>query len=131
LILRAHASFDYIDSAAVDPGQALHELGGARVIVATAASGASMTPLVDGLGLRGKLIVVGAAADPIEVTTGSLIFGGRSIEGSLTRTPSENEENLAFALSNDVHPMVERVPRDRQPRPTPGCGPARPASAWC
>ena len=72
-----------------------------------------MTPLVDGLGLRGKLVVVGAATDPIEVTTGSLIFGGRSIEGSLTGTPSENEENLAFALSNDVRPMVERVPLEQ------------------
>ena len=112
LALKLGAS-EYIDSAAVDPGKALQELGGARVIVATAASGASMTPLVDGLGLRGKLIVVGAANDPIEVTTGSLIFGGRSIEGSLTGTPSENEENLTFALSNDIRPMVERVPLEQ------------------
>jgi propanol-preferring alcohol dehydrogenase len=104
---------DYIDSSAVDPGRALQELGGARVIVATAASGASMTPLVDGLGIRGRLIVIGAANDPIEVLTGSLIFGGRTIEGSLTGTPSENEQNLAFALSNDVRPMVERVPLAR------------------
>jgi propanol-preferring alcohol dehydrogenase len=112
LALKLGAS-EYIDSAAVDPGKALQELGGARVIVATAASGASMTPLVDGLGVRGKLIVVGAATDPIEVTTGSLVFGGRSIEGSLTGTPSENEENLAFALGNDVRPMVERVPLEQ------------------
>jgi alcohol dehydrogenase, propanol-preferring len=104
---------DYIDSSAVDPAKALHELGGARVIVATAASGASMTPLIDGLGLRGKLIVVGAANDPLEVTTGSLIVGGRSIEGSLTGTPSENEENIAFALANDVRPIVERVPLEQ------------------
>lgn len=98
---------EYIDSAAVDPGKALQALGGATVIVATAASGASMTPLVDGLAVRGRLIVVGAADDPIEVSTGSLIFGGRSIEGSLTGTPSENEENLAFSLANGVRPMVE------------------------
>jgi propanol-preferring alcohol dehydrogenase len=104
---------DYVDSSAVDPGKALQELGGARAIVATAANGASMSALVDGLGLRGKLIVVGAANDPIEVSTGSLIFGGRSIEGSLTGTPSENEENLVFALSNDVRPMVERVPLEQ------------------
>ena len=104
---------EYIDSAAVDPGRALQELGGAKVIVATAASGASMTPLVDGLTLRGRLIVVGAANDPIEVNTGSLIFGGRSIAGSLTGTPSENEENLAFSLANDVRPLVETVPLEQ------------------
>ncbi|GAA0614215.1 alcohol dehydrogenase catalytic domain-containing protein [Kribbella sandramycini] len=106
---------DYIDSSAVHPGQALQQLGGAQVIIATAASGASMSPLVEGLGLRGKLIVVGAAADPIEVTTSALIFGGRSIEGSLTGTPSENEANLAFALANNVRPLVERVPLDQAP----------------
>jgi propanol-preferring alcohol dehydrogenase len=101
---------EYLDSSVVDPGKALQDLGGARVIVATATSGTSMTPLVDGLGLRGKLIVVGVASDPIEVATGPLIVGGRSIEGSLTGTPAENEDNLVFALGNDVRPMVERVP---------------------
>ncbi|MEU4195928.1 alcohol dehydrogenase [Kribbella sp. NPDC026611] len=103
---------EYLDSSAVDPGKALQALGGAGVIVATAASGASMTPLVDGLGIRGKLIVLGAAGDPIEVSTSALL-GGRTIEGSLTGSPSENEQSLAFALSNDVRPMVERVPLER------------------
>lgn len=84
---------DYIDSAATDPGAALQELGGAAVIVATAASGASMSPLVAGLAPRGKLVVVGAAPDPISVDTAELIFGGRSIVGSLTGTPIENEDN--------------------------------------
>jgi propanol-preferring alcohol dehydrogenase len=104
---------EYIDSAAGDPGKALQELGGATVIVATATTGASMTPLVEGLALRGRLIVVGAAGDPIEVSTSALIFGGRSIAGSLTGTPSENEENLAFSLANDVRPMVETVPLEK------------------
>ena len=88
---------DYIDSAATDPGAALQELGGAAVIVATAASGASMSPLLAGLAPRGKLVVVGAAPDPISVDTSELIFGGRSIVGSLTGTPIENEDNLAFS----------------------------------
>jgi propanol-preferring alcohol dehydrogenase len=47
------------------------------------------------------------------VSTGSLVFGGRSIEGSLTGTPSENEENLAFSLANDVLPMVEALPLEK------------------
>ena len=46
----------YIDSAAVDPGPALQELGGATAIIATAASGASMSPLVAGLAPRGQLV---------------------------------------------------------------------------
>jgi alcohol dehydrogenase, propanol-preferring len=103
----------YIDSSAVDPGEALQALGGAAAILATAASGASMSPLAKGLAIRGRLIIVGAAADPIEVDTSTLIFGGRSVEGSLTGTPAENEDNLAFTMAHDVRPMVETLPLER------------------
>jgi alcohol dehydrogenase, propanol-preferring len=98
---------EYIDSSAVDPGVALRDLGGAAAIIATAASGASMSPLLGGLAARGQLVVVGAAFDPIEVMTSDLIFGGRSIVGSLTGTPIENEANLAFSAARGVAPMVE------------------------
>jgi alcohol dehydrogenase, propanol-preferring len=104
---------EYIDSSATNPGKALQALGGAKVVLATAAKGASMSPLIDGLAVRGRLIVLGVATDPIEVSTGSLIMSGRSVEGSLTGTPSDNEENLAFSLLNEVRPMVETVPLEK------------------
>ncbi|MDT5016343.1 MAG: alcohol dehydrogenase, propanol-preferring, partial [Mycobacterium sp.] len=107
---------DYIDSAANDPAAALQELGGAAVVVATAASGASMSPLLAGLAPRGTLVVVGAAPDPISVQTSDLIFGGRSIIGSLTGTPIENEDNLAFSLSHGVKPMTEVMTLDEAPK---------------
>ena len=105
----------YIDSAATNPAEALQELGGAVAIVATAASGASMSPLVAGLAPRGRLIVVGAANDPIEVSTADLIFGGRSIVGSLTGTPVENEANLQFSAARGVVPMNEVMPFEDAP----------------
>jgi len=105
----------YIDSAAIDPAKALQELGGAAAIVATAASGASMSPLVAGLAPRGQLIVVGAANDPIEVNTADLIFGGRSIIGSLTGTSIENEANLQFSATHGVAPMNEVMPFEDAP----------------
>ncbi|MEV4804318.1 zinc-binding dehydrogenase [Nonomuraea sp. NPDC049421] len=105
----------YVDSTQTDPGAALRGLGGAAVIIATAASGASMSPLVQGLGPRGQLVVVGAAPDPIQVTTSDLVFGGRTVRGSLTGTAIENEDNLRFALAlalgirsrNEVFPLSE------------------------
>jgi D-arabinose 1-dehydrogenase-like Zn-dependent alcohol dehydrogenase len=100
----------YIDSSAVDPAHALQELGGAVAIIATAASGASMSPLVAGLAPRGQLVVVGAGDDPIEVDGVALIFGGRSIVGSLTGTPIENETNLEFAVTHGVAAMNEVFP---------------------
>ena len=107
---------DYIDSTATDPAAALQELGGAAVIVATAASGASMSPLLAGLAPRGKLVVVGAAPDPISVETADIIFGGRSIIGSLTGTPVENEDNLAFALRHGIKSMNEVMPFEDAPK---------------
>lgn len=106
----------YIDSAVDDPGAALTALGGAAVIIATAASGASMTPLLAGLRPHGKLVVVGAAPDPISVSTSDLIFGGRTIVGSLTGSSIDNEDNLAFSLANDIAPMVESMPFTEAPK---------------
>ena len=106
----------YIDSAATDPGAALTELGGAAAVIATAASGASMSPLLAGLRPHGQLVVVGAALDPIEVSTSDLVFGGRSILGSLTGTPVQNEDSLAFSSANGVAAMIEKLPFEDAPK---------------
>jgi propanol-preferring alcohol dehydrogenase len=106
----------YIDSAATDAGAALTALGGAAAVIATAASGASMSPLVAGLRPRGQLVVVGAAPDPIAVGTADLIFGGRSIVGSLTGSAIENEDNLEFAVTNGITPMTEVMPFEDAPK---------------
>ncbi len=103
----------YIDSAAGDPATELQKLGGAAAIIATASSGASMSPLIDGLAPGGRLIVVGAAFDPISVSTLSMVFGTRSIVGSLTGSSIENEDNLGLALAHDIRPMNEVMTLDQ------------------
>jgi propanol-preferring alcohol dehydrogenase len=106
----------YVDSSAEDPGAALRRLGGAAAIIATAASGASMSPLIPGLAPNGRLIVVGAAPDPIAVGTADLIFGTRTIAGSLTGSAIDNEDNLAFSLANGVRSMNEILPWTEAPK---------------
>jgi propanol-preferring alcohol dehydrogenase len=106
----------YIDSSAQDPGAALRALGGAAAIIATAANGNSMSPLVAGLAPRGRMIVVGAAAEPIQVQTPDLIFGTRIVQGSLTGSSIENEDNLGFSLARDIHPMTEVLPLSEAPK---------------
>lgn len=115
-LARSLGADHYIDSAAADPGGELNALGGATAIVATAASGASMSPLVAGLRPRGQLVVVGVAPDPIAVNTADLILGGRCIVGSLTGSALDNEENLAFSLANGISPMVEVMPFEEAPK---------------
>src|SRR5206468_8444603 len=97
----------YIDSQATNAAEALQKLGGARVILATAPSSKAMSELVDGLGPNGKLIVVGATFDPIEVTPIQLISGSRSIQGWSTGTPADSEDTLNFAELSGVRPMIE------------------------
>jgi alcohol dehydrogenase, propanol-preferring len=69
-----------------------------------------MGPLIAGLAPRGRLIVVGASAEPIQVDPAQLIFGARSVAGSLTGTPIDIEDTLAFSVLQNVHPMIERFP---------------------
>jgi propanol-preferring alcohol dehydrogenase len=106
----------YIDSSAEDPGAALRKLGGAAAIIATAASGASMSPLVGGLAPRGRMVVVGAAPDPISVQTADLIFGTRSIAGSLTGSSIQNEDNLTLSLDRGIRAMIEVLPLAEAPK---------------
>ncbi|MFC4943721.1 hypothetical protein [Pseudonocardia sp. GCM10023141] len=69
-----------------------------------------MSPLVPGLAPRGRLLVVGAAADPISVQTSDLIFGTRTVAGSLTGSAIENEDGLAFSVQHDIRSLNEVLP---------------------
>jgi D-arabinose 1-dehydrogenase-like Zn-dependent alcohol dehydrogenase len=103
----------YIDSQSRNAAEALQELGGARVILATAPSSKAMSELIDGLGPNGKLMVVGATFDPIEVTPVQLISGSRSIQGWASGTPADSEDTLRFAELSGVRPMIETYPLEK------------------
>ena len=100
----------YIDSAATDTASELQKLGGARAILATAPSGKSMSSLVDGLGINGTLLVVGASMDPLEVLPAQLIFGKKRIQGWAAGTPTDSEDTLRFAEMTGVRAMIETYP---------------------
>ncbi len=100
----------YIDSKATNAAEELQKLGGARVILATAPSSKAMSDLVNGLGMNGRLMVVGATMDPIEVTPIQLITGSRSLQGWSSGTPTDSEDTLHFAELSGVRPMIEKYP---------------------
>jgi propanol-preferring alcohol dehydrogenase len=103
----------YIDTAVEDAAAVLQRMGGARAILAAATSGDAMGPLVSGLSARGKLIVVGVPQDPIQLNAFPLVFGGRSIYGSLTGTPIDAEDTLGFSVLENIRPMIETVPLEQ------------------
>jgi D-arabinose 1-dehydrogenase-like Zn-dependent alcohol dehydrogenase len=109
-LARELGASSYINAETEDPAAALQSMGGAKVILATAASSLSMGPLIAGLAPRGRLVVVGASAEPIQVDAVQLLFGARSIEGSLTGTAIDIEDTLAFSVAQNVRPIIEMVP---------------------
>jgi D-arabinose 1-dehydrogenase-like Zn-dependent alcohol dehydrogenase len=103
----------YIDNKATNAAEALQKLGGAQVILATAPSSKAMSEVIDGLGPNGKLMVVGAAMEPIEVTPVQLIQGSRGIQGWASGTPADAEDTLNFAELTGVRPMIETYPLEK------------------
>jgi len=103
----------YIDSKSTNAAEALQKLGGAQVILATAPSSKAMSELIDGLGANGKLMVIGAAFDPIEVTPLQLISGSRTIQGWAAGTPADSEDTLRFAELSGVRAMIETYPLEK------------------
>jgi len=100
----------YIDSKAKNPAEELQKLGGAKVIMATAPNSRAMSELIGGLGPNGKLLVIGASFDPMEVGPVQLITGSKTIQGWLTGTPSDTEDTLRFAELRGVRAMIETYP---------------------
>src|SRR6267143_516630 len=105
----------YIDSASTDAATELQKLGGARVILATAPSGKAMSSLAVGLGANGTLLVVGASAEPIEVSPNQLLFGRKRIQGWPGGIPTDSEDTLRFAEMTGVRPMIEKLPLEKAP----------------
>jgi D-arabinose 1-dehydrogenase-like Zn-dependent alcohol dehydrogenase len=103
----------YIDSEKQDAAAELTKLGGARAILATATSGAAMTQVLGGLGVEGRLMVVGAPPDPLEVPAGMLIGGDKSIMGWASGRAVDSEDTMAFAVKTGVRSMNEPFPLAR------------------
>jgi D-arabinose 1-dehydrogenase-like Zn-dependent alcohol dehydrogenase len=103
----------YINSEKEDVAQALNKLGGARVVLATATSTKAMTPAVEGLGVDGKLLIVGAGFDPLNVLPVQLLGKRKSIAGWPSGTARDSEECLAFCELTGIRPMIETFPFEK------------------
>jgi D-arabinose 1-dehydrogenase-like Zn-dependent alcohol dehydrogenase len=103
----------YIDTGRQDAAAELAKEGGAAVILATAPDGKAMGSLVDGLGVGGRLVIVGASADPFAVSSFQLLLTRRSIVGWPAGTSKDSEDTLKFAAATGVRAMIETFPLER------------------
>src|SRR6266576_3367107 len=77
-LARKLGAWSYIDSKTQDPAAELLKLGGAKVVLATVTSGDAMSATLGGLAVSGKLVILGAAAEPLQVPGIPLMLGRRS-----------------------------------------------------
>ncbi|WP_326653673.1 MULTISPECIES: alcohol dehydrogenase [unclassified Streptomyces] len=103
----------YIDSTADIPvADALLSLGGAKVVLATAANSEAITATLEGLSPRGELVVIGAAAEPLGISPNQLLLSGKIIRGHPSGTAQDVQDTMAFSALHGIRPMTEIVPLD-------------------
>lgn len=112
MLLGAHR---YIDSAAEDAAQIIGAMGGAKAILTMLADPAAISALMPVLQPEGRLVLLGAGADPLPVSMGHLVGAERSIQGSITGSPYENERTLDFSVLTGARPLIETMPLSRAP----------------
>jgi D-arabinose 1-dehydrogenase-like Zn-dependent alcohol dehydrogenase len=103
----------YVDSTAQDMAAELNKLGGARVILSTVTDAKTMSRALGGLGVDGRMIVVGVSPEPIEVSPFLLVGGRRSIQGWPSGTATDSEDTLNFSTLANIRPMIETMPLER------------------
>jgi alcohol dehydrogenase len=110
---RSLGAHHYIDSTGTDPAEALQSLGGATTILATVTAAQAMSAVVGGLRPRGRMIVVGASGDPMQIPPFALIPGGTGVMGHASGTSKDSEDTLRFSALQQVRPMIETYPLEQ------------------
>jgi D-arabinose 1-dehydrogenase-like Zn-dependent alcohol dehydrogenase len=111
-LVRELGAWHYIDSQKEDPAAELIKLGGARIILSTATSGKAVSAVLGGLGINGRMIIVGVA-EPFEVSPITLIGGRRSIVGWPAGRSIDSQDTLRFSALTGVRSMNEVFPLER------------------
>jgi filamentous hemagglutinin family protein len=103
----------YIDNRSQNAVEELNKLGGAKVILATVPSGKAMSEILGGLAVNGKIAIIGASDEPIEVPPLLCIQGRRSLVGWPAGTSIDSQDTLSFSVLSGVRSMNEVFPLER------------------
>ncbi|OTA64049.1 putative alcohol dehydrogenase [Hypoxylon sp. EC38] len=109
---RELGAHEYIDSSAGDAGEQLQKLGGAKLVVATAPTADVMTPLLKGLGILGKLLILSVPGE-VTVNTGVMLKYGVSVQSWPCGHATDSEDTIRFTELSNIDCMIEKFPLDR------------------
>jgi len=105
----------YLDSQSQDVSSELQKMKGAKVLLSTITHTQTIQAMLPALAVNGKLIVVGAAPDPLQVPPLFLIRGKRILSGWASGTSMDSEETMSFCAQTSIRSMNEIFPLDRAP----------------
>jgi D-arabinose 1-dehydrogenase-like Zn-dependent alcohol dehydrogenase len=103
----------YIDSDKQDVAAELLKLGGAKTILATVTGGDAMTTAFGGLGIDGKLMVLGVPDTPIQVNAFAAIFSRSGLRGWYSGASIDSQDTLRFSALMGVRPMTQVFPLEK------------------
>jgi uncharacterized zinc-type alcohol dehydrogenase-like protein len=93
-----------------DPEQMQHHAGSFDFILDTIAAEHDVNAYLQMLGLDGNLTLVGAPETPLQVSAFALLFGRKSLSGSLIGGIKETQEMLDFCGQHNITSDVEVIP---------------------
>lgn len=113
--IRALGADEYIDAAGdQDPGEVLKQLGYAKLVLTTAMDTAAMSPLIKGIGVRGKLMILSLPQDGnITVDSNDMITRGISMQSFNVGNCFDSQHAMDFAHSKGITCAVKTFPLDK------------------
>lgn len=111
-LARELGAHEYVDTKNTDAAEGLQKLGGADLVLATAPHASAIASTVGGLKARGKLLIVAAPHEPVQVSAFALL-SGKSVAGWPSGVAIDSEETMAFSTLTKVRPRIEKFPLER------------------
>ena len=109
-LIRELGARQYIDSKSQNLTDELVKLGGAKIILGTGPGGKAMSSILGGLAVNGKLIIIGASDEPLELSPNFFFFGHRSVVGWLSGSSIDSEDTMSFSVLSGVRSLNEVFP---------------------
>jgi D-arabinose 1-dehydrogenase-like Zn-dependent alcohol dehydrogenase len=107
---RKLGAIHYIDSQSHNAAEELVKMGGVKVILGTVPSAKAMNAVLGGLSPNGKLMIIGASDEPLQVPVNQFLSGRQSVIGWYSGSSIDSQDTLAFSALSGVRSMNEVFP---------------------
>jgi D-arabinose 1-dehydrogenase-like Zn-dependent alcohol dehydrogenase len=111
-LARELGAHEYVNTQIGTAAEGLQRIGGAHLVLATAPHASSIASTVEGLRPRGKLLIVAAPHEPMQMSTFPLL-SGKAIAGWPSGTSIDSEDTLNFSALTGVRARIEKFPLEK------------------